>query len=596
MATELARTTSVRRIKNPDDPSVYVELKVIDNIRFYSGRDKGQEVEYSFSNDPSSNRETDAFTVVGETGDEVEVEIIRKLFSYNGRDNGQDAEWSFFGNNSFPPHHLETFDKKIYGDNGTNLDRWIEVRRVRAIKFYNGRDKGRDTEIRLNWDAYSDYTNLSPVHTQWDDTDINPPWRLDPFQQIINVSWGEKYAAIFYSGNRIAAIPMSKIVSDPTPIYDRPANGSWGSDILPTCQLKLQTGYSVIYSPLKVTETIVEGEPVATVSKESVYVMTTTQRKPADPEAPIIKALEQFEDGFEPLETTGHQSGARPMFNGDAGTYYTHCATFTINDTGISATQTGDPIADDRYLGAHAISKTGEYFYHVEAYGAGGLTATVDMQGRSIFLAGSASGTNGRIAYGTSSGVVEVNSGDAEANRPSTYSVTLNCPLLFYSKSDGLDQLDIIETSMSLSGFFNDGFDPDTDTLTFMSIGFSGEEGFRDVSAWPYNFDSEKLWWLDGTTSPDFTFNTPYGSGFTVSGTAKLWAGGGTAGGSLNSWLHVSNGSKTLQGFEIAGDRKLWLNDETWAPTGISAADIQTVLFDIPLARIQDLAPPPPDP
>ncbi|WP_424363607.1 hypothetical protein [Methylocystis parvus] len=588
MAVEASRTTSVRRIKNPDDSSVYVDLKVIDKITFYDGRNRGQETEYEFRNDPASGRVVSTHSIDGDGG-QLDVEVIERLITYNGRDRGQATDWSFFSPGTFPPVHLEYEDIKVYADEGTNEDVWIKVRRVKVAKWYNGRDRGQEMELRLDWAGHDDYTGLTPLITEYDGTSINPPWRLDPFQQIIDVSWEAKYLAVFYSGNRIAAIPMSKLSTDPTPTYDEESNGSWGSDKLKTMQAKLQSGFCVAFCPLKV-EDVDDGMggTIATPSAETNHQFTVVSK---------TSALKSF-------AASSLDKAAQPIFNGASGTYYTAWDVFSADATSVSLSSTDFAPNNEPY----AISHSGTYYYTLEAQDAIGiegflLNACDDSD--ISYYSGVVPAVSASVSSLKSSNAIftfyttktTFGGGGSNFSRPGSGSTSADVPWLFYSRSGGLDSLAIEMKTLSISAAVFDDTPPlipaDTATGSFLGKSFTvtnPQEHYFGVLNFPFAKSESSRYLISGVGSAGFSavdFITPYGtlSGVTVSGNPIS---------GLKSWLQISNGSHDIQGFVVGSTAHAYLDGASWAPTGIALADIQTMIMDMPLSRIQELAPPPP--
>lgn len=199
MPTETDRTTSVRRITNPDDASVYVDLKVIDAISFVDPKSQGQETQYTLNNGSDDNRQVHVTNLTGTDGaSKLDVERIDVFSVIDAADRGQETQFAL-DNSAEPPTHLTTHDVKIYSDDGSC---WLMVRRTDSFAVADPSDSGQETVFELD-NPDDDIGNppdpLDPPDTTWDGTDINPPWRIDPWQNIIDVSWGG-LAVSFLSG------------------------------------------------------------------------------------------------------------------------------------------------------------------------------------------------------------------------------------------------------------------------------------------------------------------------------------------------------------------------------------------------------------
>jgi len=220
MSTEVSRETSVRRITAPDNDATYVDLKVNDKIRFIDPKQNYQEWELSFSNNDNADRRVH---VVEVGDDKLKVERIDWLQTIHS-DSGHFQEWqSSYENSDDPPVHFQTHKRKIYSlndDKTKNESIWIEVQRIDAIWFKDVR--GQERVWYLDWpdlqDDEWDYKDLSQPDKRWDGTEINPPWRLDPFQTIVDCSFGALSMMVLYGRDQIAAIPMASLTK-PKPSF-----------------------------------------------------------------------------------------------------------------------------------------------------------------------------------------------------------------------------------------------------------------------------------------------------------------------------------------------------------------------------------------
>jgi hypothetical protein len=235
MAEEISRTRSVRRITAPGDTGTYVDLKIIDSITFKEQKVPYQEWVLGFKNNPDDAARTVRVVEVGE--DKLRVERIDSMDTVEETGIRQEALWSFL-NADDPPVHLETHETTIYASDGngniTDTGTWIKVQRVDSIEFTDVNDEvpGQEYVWKLDnpdkLDEDDDYKNLTqPVRT-WDNSTINPPWRLDPFQTIVDCSMSPGYMlVIFNSGgvNKVAAIPMGELDSLGSTVYESRAIG-----------------------------------------------------------------------------------------------------------------------------------------------------------------------------------------------------------------------------------------------------------------------------------------------------------------------------------------------------------------------------------
>jgi hypothetical protein len=273
MPVETNRKRSVRRIYAPDakkgdKDKDFISLKITDEISFEDERPPYQEWVLKFQNSPDAGRET-KIVEVGENqpkGEKLRVERVISLETSEEQGIQQEAIWAFLGNKESPPLHLDTYKRKIYlsdaSGNITDRDTWIEVERIRSIEFEDPADdpSGQEHVWKLKHpdeeDQKDDYPGHQGATTRWDFTDINPPYRLDPFQMIVDCSWNTRYMLVLHSGKKITAIriPTKKIDNFRgfKVAYARSlTHSSWGTESYPSCQLKPNKKYSVIMSHLQ---------------------------------------------------------------------------------------------------------------------------------------------------------------------------------------------------------------------------------------------------------------------------------------------------------------------------------------------------------
>lgn len=223
MPTETGRVTSVRRFTDPDNPSTSIDSKIIDKITFIDPYDSYQETEYTYDNTSQNlSRKTHTVTVKGvdDPSSKIDVERIDSTNVVDGGDSFQETIMSLL-NSDDPPKHLKTHTIKVYGvdDNGVeNPSSWIKWQRVDRFSVTDPQSSYQETICQLIWPDGSDTSDGGEGNTDLDNTEnsdydsnlddpdissdgtaINPPWRIDPFQNIIDVSWGG-LAVSFLSG------------------------------------------------------------------------------------------------------------------------------------------------------------------------------------------------------------------------------------------------------------------------------------------------------------------------------------------------------------------------------------------------------------
>lgn len=322
MAEEKSRTRSVRRITAPGDTGTYIDLKIIDDITFKEEKPPYQEWVLKFQNNPDDAARTVRVVEVGDA--KLKVERIDTLDTEESTGRRQESIWSFL-NDKDPPVHLETHETTIYASDGngniTDTGTWIKVQRIDKIEFEDEADEVRNQESVWQLDNpdksddKDDYKELTPPVRTWDNSTINPPWRLDPFQTITDCSFG-RYMLILHSGNKISAIPMASIKNPVgNVVVNKTSASNWGSYNFST-QLKLAINSHVaILGGLKINA---NGD-ISLASPAYKYVAYNTQ-----------KSLLAYAES--PIDDCAYFN---PIFNGSGSNIYDDVGgRYTISQTG----------------------------------------------------------------------------------------------------------------------------------------------------------------------------------------------------------------------------------------------------------------------
>jgi hypothetical protein len=195
MAFESQRKTHMVRITNPNDDTVFVDVKCIDQIGFVDPHEQGQEYVYRLNNTQvNASRKVHAATITGSDGSTVSVERIDQWECLIPQEVAQEERFRMIGNAQEPPVHFKTHVFRV--TNPANPDIWVDVQRIDELSIVVPQEQAQEKIFTLQWPD-DDMTNPSNVDTSSDGSSINPPWRLDPFQNIVGVSWGagEDWAA-----------------------------------------------------------------------------------------------------------------------------------------------------------------------------------------------------------------------------------------------------------------------------------------------------------------------------------------------------------------------------------------------------------------
>jgi hypothetical protein len=197
---EFSRTTARKRITLPAGGTV--DVPVITKISFIDASDRYQELQYSIDNSAAADRTVHIDQVPSSVdghitsadGKGLPVERIEKWPHIDAVDRGQETnpEWdNVTGGDSIPPSftsHLKTHVVRYKNPNDTSV--WIESELIDEIVVLDPTDRGQETHYTLSNPQNDDDAQANPDDPEISDTDngIDPPWRTDPFQNIVNFS------------------------------------------------------------------------------------------------------------------------------------------------------------------------------------------------------------------------------------------------------------------------------------------------------------------------------------------------------------------------------------------------------------------------
>jgi hypothetical protein len=254
MAKEIKRDVYLKRLidpsdPNPSNPTSYIDIPVIVSISFLD-HNRAQGYKRTFNNSKDRNtREVHTKTVknqsIGAGGkfstddsNSVDVERIDKLTVKN---DDWRAVWGLVNQDPAPQVAPAdpAFDPKIHGHEKTHVVRynkdnvndpsatpWVDVELIDVLKLKGAKkQRGDHTQVRHYHLDYNDpgadlNDATDPFNPTWSDikywenqlgagplpmiimdTNGNPdPVRLDPFQNIVNVNWGDGLAVEFFDG------------------------------------------------------------------------------------------------------------------------------------------------------------------------------------------------------------------------------------------------------------------------------------------------------------------------------------------------------------------------------------------------------------
>ena len=197
MPGESTRKTSMLRVTAPFDSSLFVDIKIINQISFVDQHAYAQETTFGIDNSFRNMVRKVRVQRVENPTDLSSFIDVERVLQWNVRDQHDYAQDTFLGmlgnaEGNEPPVHLKTHIKRIFNDSDPNI--WIDMQRIDEIKFRDLHNYAQDTIYTLVHPD-DDQDNPSSLDTSSDGTQINPPWRFDPFQNPINVQWGRAHHA-----------------------------------------------------------------------------------------------------------------------------------------------------------------------------------------------------------------------------------------------------------------------------------------------------------------------------------------------------------------------------------------------------------------
>ncbi len=222
-----------KRVRNPLNTDQYIDIPIVEDIDYTTG--SGfifQRRKYHLINDDKDNpttRKVKSKTIthraIGINGgpadpgddidrpDRVEVEVIQEFTTKTGSGPTYNKYTTALTHD--PPENPEpgrkTFQVRIR--HPEHDDWWIDVERTLeyTTKTGSGPTFMRHTH-KLDWDHDAFNASVTDLPIDEDpDSGFDPPWRLDPYQNIVNVSWGDvepsETFATYFRFENISAFP-----------------------------------------------------------------------------------------------------------------------------------------------------------------------------------------------------------------------------------------------------------------------------------------------------------------------------------------------------------------------------------------------------
>jgi hypothetical protein len=362
---EIDRKTSTRRIFDPASAAADgtppapsdsdIIVLVIDEITFIDPKDKYQQTTWSLDNSNASSRDVHAFTITGSDGaSKLSVERIDQYDALDPKDHYQETRTTLDNASEarfaidYAPTGADsrtTHDVKIYSKDGSS---WLVMRRTDSFSVTDPKDRYQETTFTLDnkdLDAGDPApTNLDPPTTDWDGTTINPPWRFDPYQNVIDVQFGG-CLLVFYDGNKIKAFPMSKLatLTSGDAMYAKTlASSSWYDSYnsrtrMDACQLKLSDVFSPVLTPFKLTEGAVDpvtGKTTFTIALDPKWRCYNLSKGHSLLKGFATSTISNWSDPAQNTTSGGlYVLPAYPMINGAGSKAYFNGDVFSVNSS-----------------------------------------------------------------------------------------------------------------------------------------------------------------------------------------------------------------------------------------------------------------------
>jgi hypothetical protein len=193
MPEEFSRTTARKRITLPNGGQV--DVPVITKISFIDPVQRHQEYQYTIENSAQADRRVHVDQVASSAdpgGEKLPIERIDKWITIDPVARAQESQFEMdnvTGGDSTPPRfttHLRTHIKRYVSQANPTI--WIESELIDAFTVVDPVDRAQESIYTLNntdADASSEDAEISDSGNG-----IDPPWRTDPFQNIVD--WNDQ--------------------------------------------------------------------------------------------------------------------------------------------------------------------------------------------------------------------------------------------------------------------------------------------------------------------------------------------------------------------------------------------------------------------
>jgi hypothetical protein len=302
MAENADRVYKRKRIKDPDDDSIFVDIPVLYQAKFLTAAEQNQDRWMYLRNDSSSHRETRVRTVTNlQTGDHVDCERIKSFIVKSIADQAQEYEYILKNEDPPPiqpdgtntPSHERRHVVRFYSNNDNSSEKWVDLELGDELKIISAAEQYQEYRVILRnpdlGNAVNDSTVFYDVTEGFcdtsfdlapDDSGLDPPYRLDPFSNIVNVHWHEAdtsqgtaiVGALFGGGGPDVNGHYNLIVQDNPDFPPHPSNPN-GPVIVRSAVFNRST-HTWSYNDEQTFRGTLDGAPINAFSLDAFQTMT----------------------------------------------------------------------------------------------------------------------------------------------------------------------------------------------------------------------------------------------------------------------------------------------------------------------------------
>jgi hypothetical protein len=201
------------RLRDPNDPDEYVDIPVNLAVALRDAKTGAQLYGLIFDNSENSGRVAHRRTVENpaDPSQRIEVERIDGLILRDAKGGDERLHGYLIDNNDPPPRtassdagasHIRTHVVRYCRDNDPEGAPWVDVERIDCLALRDAKTGAQEIALIADWPPAGDPIDdpddpfkprfcevpqsLPLVDRQYER--INPPWRIDPLQNIVNFS------------------------------------------------------------------------------------------------------------------------------------------------------------------------------------------------------------------------------------------------------------------------------------------------------------------------------------------------------------------------------------------------------------------------